>query len=216
MNAPLLCILSTIETDWREYQDDWKECERCPLCEDRKKVVLARGKLPAHVLFVGEAPGTSEDSIGYAFVGPAGQKANEIIQAAFNDLYPDETFISSAGSIGNPRRGYIRFAFANIVGCIPWNEEGDGVRPPTKTEAKTCQAHLTRLIELAEPVAIVTLGKVATRLIPDTDVPTVEAIHPAAILREKSIPKANLSFKRSVKKYAQAFRMVRFLKKGTL
>lgn len=45
-------------SSWSQHVANWKGCTRCPLHLTRKNVVLARGKLPCEVLFLGEAPGT--------------------------------------------------------------------------------------------------------------------------------------------------------------
>ena len=39
-----------------------------------------RGSIPFNVLFVGEAPGESEDVLGFPFVGPAGKLLDHIIK----------------------------------------------------------------------------------------------------------------------------------------
>ena len=57
----------------------WGNCNHCYLCETREKIVLARGNVPADILFIGEAPGEGEDSTGVPFIGPAGRLLDEII-----------------------------------------------------------------------------------------------------------------------------------------
>ena len=51
-------------------------------CAAAQHRVLYRGKVPCHVLFVGEAPGQSEDSVGRPFEGPAGGKLDQIVERA--------------------------------------------------------------------------------------------------------------------------------------
>ena len=51
-----------------------KGCVRCPeLAATRKKVVFGAGNADAALMFVGEAPGASEDEQGVPFVGRAGK-----------------------------------------------------------------------------------------------------------------------------------------------
>ncbi|GAG10072.1 unnamed protein product, partial [marine sediment metagenome] len=60
----------------------YKNCRKCGLYEFRRKIVFGRGKVPADILFVGEAPGKSEDLIGEAFVGPSGRLLDMAIKDA--------------------------------------------------------------------------------------------------------------------------------------
>lgn len=54
-------------TKFELHVQTWSECSACFLSERRQNVVLARGDIPCDVLFVGEAPGPSEDIIGAPF-----------------------------------------------------------------------------------------------------------------------------------------------------
>ena len=55
-----------------------KACTRCPeLAATRKTVVFGAGNADADLMFVGEAPGASEDEQGVPFVGRAGQAARD-------------------------------------------------------------------------------------------------------------------------------------------
>lgn len=153
----------------------WNKCNRCRLCVDRENVVLWRGELPCEILFIGEAPGESEDTIGIPFVGPAGNE--------FDDLY--------AQVIGDD----LTFAMTNIVACIPRDKDAN-LRMPKKDEAKHCSPRLQSFFEIAEPKCVVTLGKVSDRYIPDWDVPRFNLIHPSAILRAEA--KQNLFRKKFI------------------
>ncbi|MFZ9845556.1 MAG: uracil-DNA glycosylase family protein, partial [Candidatus Limnocylindrus sp.] len=48
-------------------------CRACPLGATRTKSVPGEGSANAELLFVGEAPGASEDEAGRPFVGAAGK-----------------------------------------------------------------------------------------------------------------------------------------------
>ena len=51
-----------------------RTCTRCPeLAATRKTVVFGAGNADAELMFVGEAPGASEDEQGVPFVGRAGK-----------------------------------------------------------------------------------------------------------------------------------------------
>ena len=55
-------------------------CERCSeLAATRKTVVFGNGNADAELMFVGEAPGASEDEQGLPFVGRAGQLLDQLL-----------------------------------------------------------------------------------------------------------------------------------------
>ena len=61
------------------------EVRGCPLCRlvrTRKNAVPGEGLLAARIMFVGEAPGRSEDQKGKPFVGAAGRILDELLQKA--------------------------------------------------------------------------------------------------------------------------------------
>lgn len=175
---------------WRRHVLEWEDCMRCPLSQVRQKVVLARGKLPCDVLFVGEAPGQSEDALGVPFVGPAGHLLDRLIAEAFEDVVLDAGGITENDvSDGRP----IRCAFTNVVACIPRGQlAGDKLGQPPDAALLACQPRLVEMVELAQPRLLVAVGKLAA----DWTAPglkrspkfaravrRVEVIHPAAILR---------------------------------
>ena len=169
---------STPPSPFQRHAAKWRACTSCGLCERRQKVVLARGSLPCSVLFIGEAPGQSEDAIGKPFIGPAGKLLDHIISRAL------------------PRE--MRWAMTNLVGCIPLDEDGDKLSEPAHDEIKKCRPRLVELMEMAQPRLVVTLGNLAHSyagaksslfsgkpqwLAPWESLRFLELVHPAAILR---------------------------------
>jgi len=117
-----------------------KQAENCHLCElskSRQKVVFGEGDPHADLLFIGEAPGATEDSSGKPFVGRSGDLLTKMIE---NVLYISRSDV------------YI----TNIVKCRPPNNQ-----VPTPSQAHTCQPYLLKQIELIKPKLIVTLGATA-------------------------------------------------------
>ena len=161
------------QTPYQLHVAKWTDCDRCELCAKRSKVVFARGKLPCDVLFIGEAPGDSEDVLGRPFVGPAGQLLDELIEAA--------------------KPNGLTIAFTNLVGCIPRDEEGKG--EPSREAIMACRDKLLELIQIAQPTATVCVGKLAAKYAVATE-KTVEIVHPAAILRA-DIAKRGLMYQRA-------------------
>jgi DNA polymerase len=89
-------------------------------------------------MFIGEGPGETEDRTGRPFVGRAGEKLTEMINAM--GLKREQVYI------------------ANIVKCRPPRN-----REPAPDEVATCAPFLQRQIEIIRPKVIVTLGRPATQ-----------------------------------------------------
>lgn len=132
---------STPISPYKQHVRDWLGCTKCELCLGRNKVVLATGQIPCDILFVGEAPGESEDSIGSPFVGPAGHLLHHII---------DKSGIRSDW----------RVALTNLVCCIPRNEEEGGklAQPPVES-ILACGERLREFVRIAKPRLIVCVGE---------------------------------------------------------
>ncbi|MCD2202851.1 uracil-DNA glycosylase [Halobacterium sp. KA-6] len=112
------------------------ECTRCAdLVESRSQIVNGDGPEDAGVLFVGEAPGESEDEEGVPFVGRSGDVLDDELRDA-----------------GLPRAD---IRITNCVRCRPPEN-----RDPSQEELANCRPYLEREIELVDPEVIVTLGKV--------------------------------------------------------
>jgi len=179
-------------------------------------VVLYRGHLPCDVLFIGEAPGESEDGLGIPFIGDSGRCLEKLWnQALFSAGYPavvsdpDGAIRESFTETGiNPSYG-----ITNIVACIPRHpgEHATGeLRPPTKTEAEACRPRLIEILEMANPQLIALLGDTAKRFFPKThNTPTrtklnrwngklLHLVHPAAIIRQENLSHAQVMSKRFV------------------
>jgi uracil-DNA glycosylase family 4 len=118
-----------------------KGCVRCPeLAAARKTVVFGAGNADAELMFVGEAPGASEDEQGVPFVGRAGKLLETLLGEV--GLQRDEVFI------------------ANVLKCHP-----PGNRDPLPIEIDNCQDYLRRQVELIQPTVICTLGNFSTKLL---------------------------------------------------
>ena len=131
----------------RKRLKNWLSCTRCRLHKTRRQVVLGRGVCPAEVLFIGEAPGKSENLIGEAFVGRAGRILDKGIADA----------IRLSQRTDDPPTYYI----TNIVACIPCDERGGDFRQPLRDEEMACWERLELTAKLVDPDHIVLLGNVA-------------------------------------------------------
>jgi DNA polymerase len=112
----------------------------CPLIDVRTKLVFGAGNANADLMFVGEAPGASEDQQGLPFVGRAGQLLNQCLEEI--GIQRSDVFIT------------------NVICCRP-----PGNRDPLPEEIDACKPYLYRKIQLIEPKVICTLGNFATKLL---------------------------------------------------
>jgi len=175
-DEPDLSLPNTLE----KLEKQSLECHLCDLSKSRTHVVFGEGNPQAELMFVGEAPGATEDSMGRPFVGRSGELLTKMIEGVFH-LKREEVYI------------------ANIVKCRPPNN-----RVPTPTEAHTCQAYILKQIELIKPKLIITLGTTAYHYLSGDDTPISKArgvmlkekgamlmptYHPSYLLRNPSAKK---------------------------
>jgi uracil-DNA glycosylase len=118
-----------------------RACTRCSeLAATRRTVVFGAGNADAELMFVGEAPGASEDEQGLPFVGRAGKLLDQLL-----------------GEIGLARSEVF---VANVLKCRP-----PGNRDPLPVEIENCRDYLRRQVDLIQPNVICTLGNFSTKLL---------------------------------------------------
>jgi uracil-DNA glycosylase family 4 len=145
----------------------YRDCQRCGLCQYRRHVVFGRGRVPADVLFIGEAPGKAEDLLGEAFVGPAGRVLQDSLQEAsrLSGLPVPSHFIT------------------NVCACRPTDAPQGPNREPTEMEAWQCRERLVQTHHDVHPSRVVLLGRVAERECRRIWPGCVVIPHPAWLLR---------------------------------
>jgi uracil-DNA glycosylase family 4 len=139
--------------------------------------VLGRGRIPADLLVIGEAPGPVENATGRPFDGPAGGVLDEILKRVAR-LWGGITEVELA-DCGPPEPS---FFISNILACLPDDDRG-GFREPAPYEAEACRPRVLELIELVRPVGLVLLGRIAKQFAPKTKIRRLCLVHPAWILR---------------------------------
>jgi len=112
-------------------------CTKCSLSRTRSNAVPGVGSPEAKIMFVGEAPGQSEDVTGEPFVGAAGKFLDGLLS-----------------EIGLSRKDVF---ITNVVKCRPPRN-----RPPDPGEIAVCTTYLDRQVEIIKPCFIVTLGNHST------------------------------------------------------
>ncbi len=109
-------------------------CHLCPLAKTRKNVVFGEGNVKAKLMFIGEAPGTSEDDLARPFMGLTGELLDKIITNVL-ELKREDVYI------------------ANIIKCRPPNN-----RVPSLEEVSSCRPYIMEQIKAVSPDIIVALG----------------------------------------------------------
>lgn len=162
--------------------DDWHDCTRCPLGIHALQHVLydCSTPPPVDVLFVGEAPGPSENVVGKPFVN--GAPAGKVLRTMISEL------------------GIASWGMTNIISCFPFDPGNVAkFRLPNATEAKSCEPRLIQTVEIFSPQLIVLAGKVSKKFFPRkglASTPIFEIDHPSYIQRNGGV--GSLSYQRNL------------------
>ncbi len=153
------------------------QCVHCMASTAHRNIVFGEGSPEASLMFIGEVPGEQEDLTGRPFVGPAGEKLDQMITAM--GFGRDDVYITNVLKTRPPESGTPR---------------------PEETEA--CGHWLASQIAIIRPKVLVTLGGPASQFILGTDtgitrlrgswgrydvetlkIPVMPTYHPAYVLR---------------------------------
>ena len=118
----------------QELNNKWKEECQCELKKTATQAVFGVGNASAEIVFIGEAPGKSEDQKGEPFVGAAGKFLNEMLSLI--NLKRDDIYIT------------------NIVKYRPPNN-----RDPLPEEKTACREWLFQELKIISPKLIIFLGR---------------------------------------------------------
>ena len=167
-------------------------CKNCDLCKTRKNSVPGVGNQNADIVFVGEAPGKSEDLRGKPFVGTAGKKLDEALENS--GLTRDQVYIT------------------NIVKCRPPKN-----RIPNDNEKIMCSDYLKNELSIINPKIICLMGNTAYGSILNGK--CVSKNHGKVVRKDKHVyfisyhpaatiynPKLGEIFKNDIKKLAKIIR----------
>ncbi len=124
-----------------EIENKCKNCTHCDLYKSKINTVFGSGPADAKLMFVGEAPGETEDLNGVPFVGKAGKLFDKFLFAV--EIDRSDVYIT------------------NILKCRPPKN-----RDPLPEEQDMCIGWLREQVRLIRPKLIVCLGRIsAMRLI---------------------------------------------------
>ena len=130
----------SLNSGFEQLAEKVGNCRKCALAATRLNVVFGEGNVSSRILFIGEAPGASEDETGKPFCGKAGGVLDQLLLKA--GLKRDDVYI------------------ANILKCRP-----PGNRNPKDEEIKVCSGYLDQQVDLIKPKIIGCLGNFSTRYI---------------------------------------------------
>jgi uracil-DNA glycosylase len=197
-------------TPFRTHCSKWGGGCGSDYCSSAIKKTFYRGDIPADILFIGEAPGKSENIEGIPFSpgAQAGGLLTRIIRQSVPVSRPHDTYIVPEGKPGgtlkackncseyeagldNPCKPY-RIGFTNIVACIP-RLEGEEKIEPDADQITSCRPRLEEIIKIANPRLIFAVGSQSRDVLTQgythsTRIPkgcmVVHIVHPAWILRQ--------------------------------
>lgn len=163
--------------------DRWNGCTDCKLARCSTKKVFYRGSAPCQILFVGEAPGKTEDALGEPFVGPSGSLLESLINYASRNIARSFTY-----------------GMTNVVACMPMELDRDSLeygntRPPEQEEIEACSVRLRVTIDAVDPKLIIAVGSVAHKALQDVVTSYQSIQHPSYILRQGG--EGSLCFKKN-------------------
>lgn len=164
------------QTSIESIREKVTACRKCKLCQSRTNAVPGKGSASSKVIFVGEAPGRSEDKYGEPFIGSAGKKLSQALEYA--GISRSSVYIT------------------NIVKCRPPNN-----RVPTIEEKEKCSNYLKSEISLIRPKFICIMGNTAFgsllggenitkhrgKIITKNDQKYFVTIHPAATIYNQEL-----------------------------
>ena len=135
------------ENQKKRFEDQLKKLRKkiinldCELKLKAKNFVFYDGVLTSDIMIIGEAPGYEEDKIGKPFVGTAGKKLDEMINA-----------------IGLDRKNNVY-----ITNIIPWRPPDN--RTPTDKEINFFLPYVVEHISIIKPKILLLFGNVASKSI---------------------------------------------------
>lgn len=121
--------------------------EGCDLKKSAQNTVFAEGNKNSQIMFIGEAPGASEDEQGIPFCGQSGKLLDNIIAAI----------------------GLSRAKNAYITNTVFWRPPAN--RKPTNKEISVCRPFVKKHIALIKPKLIILVGSTAIESLLEIDAP---------------------------------------------
>jgi len=155
-------IMKRVSMRYSNLRRQIGNCSRCRLHNIRRNIVIGRGVIPADVLFLGEAPGNSEDVSGIPFFGDSGKLLDKIIL---------ETGMS------------FTYYISNAVMCHPSDKIGGSNREPLEDEVFACRSNVIHVYNTVKPKKTIFIGHVSELYYKKVFKPNATIYHPSFLLR---------------------------------
>jgi uracil-DNA glycosylase len=163
----------------QQIENNVRNCKKCRLYQKALNGVPGEGNIESPLVFVGEAPGSTEDATGRPFVGRAGKLLETLL-----------------GEINYTREDVW---IGNIIKHRPPEN-----RDPLPDEIAACEPYLSMQLKIISPKLIVTLGRFAMnyfhpegkisrdhgRMLKLQNMVVYPVYHPAAALRNPTMAQA--------------------------
>lgn len=147
--------------------NSWESCTLCTLATTASRKVIGKGTINPSVVFVGEAPGKTEDLEGRPFVGLAGKLLHQAMKECNLPSVP--------------------FYCMNLLACRPCDRIGGPNRAPSDQEIARCAPRVKTMLEILSPKTVCLLGRIPRLALAEQ--PWIKRFklyclpHPAYILR---------------------------------
>jgi len=174
----------TLPNSLNALKSQANDCHLCTLSKTREKVIFGEGNPHASIMFVGDSPSSSDESMGKIFTGRSGEMLTKMIENVL-DIKREDIYLT------------------NILKCR--SVENKAITP---AHAHTCHSYLLKEIDLVQPKVILTLGESAYFYLTGDDTPfnavkgivqqkeaysIVPTYHPSFLLRNPSAKKEVLN-----------------------
>jgi uracil-DNA glycosylase family 4 len=181
---------SCAENELKRLVLPFLDCTRCDMSAWRRNVVIGEGAVPADVMFIGIAPGKSEDLLGRPFQGPSGGVLTRLIAQASRLV------------------GYTPSVYTTtLVACRPCDAPQSANRDPTIQEILYCRPRLSQIVSVVRPSKIFLLGDIVAREASAVCPDGIQLPHPAYLLRMGGAGQA--AWRSCVQYLANGFKEVR-------
>ena len=159
----------------RKHKNPFHKVKACPGCDlklhkskCKSGQVIGRGDIPADLLFIGEAPGKTEDMLGEPFVGPCGNLLQQMIDDA----------CTMAGVLKE-----LKYYITNTVLCRPWiwdedDEKFGDNRRPNEEEVLACMPNIVEIAKVIRPSLVVFVGKISEQYYQKEFPESISITHP--------------------------------------
>ncbi|MCF6245063.1 MAG: uracil-DNA glycosylase [Sulfurovum sp.] len=137
----------TLPNSLNTLKDKAKECHLCTLSKTRQKVIFGEGNPHADIMFIGDTPSSSDESVGKIFTGRSGEMLTKMIENVLK-LQREDIYLT------------------NILKCR--SHENKDISPK---HAHTCLPYLLKEIDLVKPKVILTLGESAYQYLTEDNTP---------------------------------------------